>query len=147
MLPTQKVRSPLLATLHHERLSLSRDGVSLVGFLHLITRMPDDSYHRWLRSLFLCPLFYMWRLSIAINCLSSVIFSSKPRVDKKIALHAWPAAMNYTWLISTVPVHSECFPSPLSTVPAVGVLWTQLLRPLCSNSRAIKCCLISVRSM
>ena len=42
----------------------------LVDFTyHVFTHMPGDSYHRWFRSLVLCPLLDVWDLSRAVSSL------------------------------------------------------------------------------
>lgn len=40
----------------------------------LCTRTPGDSYRRWFVSLLLCHLFYVWRQSRPIKCLTLAIF-------------------------------------------------------------------------
>ena len=46
------------------------EDVPLVEFTYLVfTRMPGSNYRRRFRSLLLCPLLYLWRLSNAVTSL------------------------------------------------------------------------------
>ena len=46
------------------------EGVPFVEFMYVVlTRMPGESYRRRVRSVFLCPLLLVCRLSSAINSL------------------------------------------------------------------------------